>query len=195
MADYPYPIAAFPQQAVNPDLLASQVPEVGISRDLANIDVSDPALVVFTFDTDLSAADKDSLDGLVAFHTDPTTGSAQRQVSAAEDTNATDDWQNKVTLAPGPSPKGRYLVTWYSEMKLDADSNAAGAMGRLKYQGAEQGFGACQKGSYCPFGGSVTIDCAEGDEPVIELAFRRIGAAAAASMRRAQISFAALSVP
>lgn len=180
----------FPNQqveisALEAEILGSSITTalVGINLDGDNCDI--------TFEDALSAPDKTTLDGIVANHQGvPLFGGVQRVNSEGEDTNATTTYQDKLTLNSQPLQGGDYLIIWYAEISLSSLIVGSGVFAQVRYNGVERGFSSSSSDQYMSFSGSATVTVEAGEAPSIVVAFRRVGVAATAQMRRVRVSIA-----
>lgn len=189
---YTYSISNdFPNQAVDLTTLeieinANSVISADRTLDGLNTDGDDCNIVI---DDALSVDQKTELDTIVGNHQGVALlDTPQRANSLAEQTNSTSTWEDALTLSPGALKGGNWQVTWYCEIKVQTQDNNSGIFARLTLNSTERTFSSSASDQYQSFSGSGLLTFNDGDTPVLDLQFRRVGTSNDALIRRCQIA-------
>ena len=202
----------FPNQRVNPDVLARQLGDAGlasggafegvaveggVSVDGGVIDFNNPdpppatvaATVIVTWQNALDAADEAAQAALVAAHQGDAFGPVvQRKSDEGVSTTTSNTMQVKVSGTALPLPAGKYLIAAYCEIKMAAVVANSGVRARVVKDAveiAEDNWGEAQ---WHAFSGAGIIDVDAGDTPTMAIEFERIGVLSTVEIRRARIS-------
>ena len=203
MKEYDYTDTA--NDEVNVALLDRQVEDSTIDTGanpieaITSNDETDKFTVTFT--DPLSGADELILDGLVAAHVGiPFIKTKVLRVESLPDSS--DDSGNWITklsgqVPVGGLPPGDYQITLACELHMDATIPLSGMEARLRIDGATLYTDSWGESQDHTFSVSGTTVFRAGDRPMVELEFRRIGAANPAHVSAARVSliFAAPSTP
>lgn len=185
---------------LNSSLLQQQIIDSSIDtgvNPLIGINGDDTALTFVVMFTDpLSGADETVLDGVVAAHEGtPFVEKTQSVESVGQSDTGLNTLQDKINQTSGPLSPGKYLLTCYCELKTDGTANA-GVEGQVSIAGAvisEDNWDLAQWHAYQCSGVFEVTAVQAGLKPVFMLQYRRIGAAATVSIRRARASLSPLT--
>lgn len=170
------------QRSINDSAISTGLPLLGINADI-DAQTFD---VVFTSEPD--AGDVTTLDAVVAAHDGtPFVEGTQSVQSLGEDSTTLGALQSKISATSGPLSGGDYLLTCYCEIKTDG-TGSAGVEAQVSLDGSpisEDNWDLAQWHAY-QCSGVITVQ--DGDRPDFALDFRRIGAAATVSIRRARVA-------
>ena len=171
------------QRQINDSTIDTGVnPLLGINADIQ----AQTFEVIFT--DPLDATDEATLDAVVAAHD----GTAfvegpQHTENVGDDTTTQTGLQNKINVTSQPLPAGLYLLTCYCEIKTDG-TPGAGVEAEVAFAGSvisEDNWDLSQWHAYqC----SGLVSALDGDRPQFSLQYRRLGAAATVSIRRARVA-------
>ena len=147
-----------------------------------------------TVTTTADASQRVALDTLVSNHVGTTTtGKTQQAKSSGESTNDTTTYDDKLSKTAVAVKKGDYLLTFFAEIKTSvADTSAANV--RALLDGVEQAVDNWAGDKYHVFSGSGPVTFSEGDTPVFKIQFKRVGAAATITIRRAYAALVPVTV-
>lgn len=184
MAVYDYVMTAVNSTKLTEEIL-DQISSPVLQSITAEVDEDTGEInVEITFDGDLTAEQKTTLDGIVAAHVaDTTFDSAQHASSPGEESTSSGTWVEKLALQSDKLKHGDYLFTWYCEIKTDG----LGVAAQVTYNGNEQGFTSWGESQYHAFSGSVVASMKEGNEPLIVINYRVLGSGPV-YIRRARLS-------
>jgi hypothetical protein len=191
-----YPFSDFPNGKVNTAILSAEIEasSPAISQPLASASLSGTTCSLY-FNALLLTADETQLNVLVAAHQGEDFESAFQRASVEAEgaTNDTTVDVEKVSLATGPLPEGRYSVTWYAEVA--ASSVLANTGASVGFTAAVNGGAAAELGrtandltTYVSFAGAYSAPLKAGESLTLAILFKRLGASSnPAKVRRARI--------
>jgi hypothetical protein len=112
---------------------------------------------------------------------------AQDAVSAGQSDNSTTTAQDKIDKTAKPVAAGDYIISFFCELKTDTDDTSGCQVSVLvdSQEKAECNWG---KSQWHSFSGEARFTFNEGDTPRMQIQFKRIGAAATVSVRRAYVA-------
>lgn len=191
-----YPYAATSNGQVNTAVLDRQIEDSAIDtgvNPLEGVSSNDATdVILIQFQDPLSAADELILDGVVAAHVGlPFVNPKVLRVEELPDTS--DDSGNWITklsaqVPVGGLPPGDYQITLASELHMDATLALSGMEARLRIDGATlytDSWGELQPHTFSVSGTTVFR---AGDRPMVDVQFRRIGAANPAHIAAVRVS-------
>lgn len=190
MAQYNYTLSDFPNGQVDLTVLTVEIEQSSITVPLVGIATNPPDDVGIDFDGSLSAAEQNTLDGIVSTHQGiPFNDKPQRiNVIAAQD-NATGVWQEAARLDCDPISTERYDLKFYCELRLANNTNNGQARFRILVDGQEVASGGLEGvGFFDARGGSLVISTQRGASPSVVLEWRRLAQSDTAQIRRCRLA-------
>jgi hypothetical protein len=194
-----YALTEFPNDKANALILGAQIVAAGLSSATLSAVTEKAGTVIVAFDGLLSSADEATLDAVIAAHQgDDFIALPQTATSESESTDDSGAEQTKLTLSVGPLPEGSYMLSWYSEIRTDAEVANTAAQVRLyvdKNGGGEveRGEKTWQFSQYNQFSGSFPFAALAGDTYELRLAYERLGGSSnPVSIQRARLGIARL---
>lgn len=166
-----------------------------INSDEENDDIK----VAIFFTSEPSPADEAIIDGVIAAHAGvPATARYQGKKSNGESTNATTNWQDKISFTASPVKAGVYEIAVSCEIKLETGVQSMpfdrAVDAQVLVNGVQQGFTSWMVDRYHDFCEIGSLQLKEGDTPTVALQFRRVGASDTAYMRRARLGLKSMSM-
>lgn len=180
----------FPNQAVAPSVLSVEIENSTIVQILDGINVNGDDVEI-VFDTDLSAPEVTTLDGIVAAHQGiPFNNGAQRVNAIAVQDNATTTFQTAATLNMEPIGLEQYILSFYCEVRVNGGNNNSSVRFQLLLDGSDVAEGGTEGVTFFDSrSGSLLISTNRGAAPVIEMQWRQAaGSSTTAQIRRVRIS-------
>jgi hypothetical protein len=202
----------FPNQKVNPDILAQQLEDAGLASGgtfegvmieggvpVAGgvIDFNNPdpppatvaATVTVTWQNALDPADDAAQAALIATHQGDAFGPVvQRKSDEGVSSTASDTFQVKVSATALPLPAGKYLIAAYCEIRMAAAVANSGVRARVIKDAVEVAEDNWGEDQWHAFSGAGIVDVKAGETPMLAIEYRRIGAPNTVEIRRARMS-------
>jgi hypothetical protein len=112
---------------------------------------------------------------------------AQDAASVGQDDNTTTTPSDKIDKTARPVAAGDYLITFYCEHKT-SNAGSSGCEVTVLSDSTEKAQDNWDADQWHAFSGTRLETFSDGDTPQIQIQFRRIGAAATVSIRRAYVA-------
>lgn len=163
---------------VDPSQLTEEIQASAIATPLVRIDTTGKGAsmnVAVWFSDPLSAGDETTLDGIVAAHV-PVLLFRELQVWEDNPAQSTilETWQSAMSRTSQPLTAGAYMLGWYAEFRLDpvGPINSRAAV-RFSIDGNVKSNNVTELDQFVGFTGWDRYVASDGDEPVLEIEFRR----------------------
>jgi hypothetical protein len=179
---YNYTLSQFPNDAANISVLRNTVendPAITTVLEKIRESLSEPVdpsvdFVRFVFASALSSAEETELNTIVSNHQAPqTTGALQRMTANAEQSTNLSSLQMALDKTVKPLVGGTYAVVF--SMWLKADNPAGRCLAKLDINGETKARHYDGDDDYAIHGGTIFMDFEDGQQPDIQVQYRRQG--------------------